>query len=307
MQRVAGHVRAGLRHASAPLPGQAGALLPALVDGDTSGLSTATEQQFRVTGLTHLVAVSGENLAVVTGVTLGLVRRLRFGPRATAVVTACAIAGFVVLARPSPSVLRAAVMGAIGLAALAGGRPRPALASLSAATLLLVLADPSLARQAGFALSVLASLGLLVLAPGLAARFARRLPSPVATAIAVPVAAQLACTPRHRRDRRRPRAGRRTGQPDRGTCRRARHRARRAGRGGRSGLRRPGARPGVRRLAAVPVAGRRRGARLARSGGDRDGAAGPARCRCRFARRRRRARHAGSGLGTSAARAILPG
>jgi competence protein ComEC len=195
VQRVAGQVRAGLRRASAPLPGQAAALLPALVDGDTSGLTSATEHQFRITGLTHLVAVSGENLAVVTGVTLGVVRRLRFGPRATAVVTACAIAGFVVLARPSPSVLRAAVMGAIGLAALAGGRPRPALASLSAATLLLVLADPSLARQAGFALSVLASLGLLVLAPGLAARFARRMPAPVATAIAVPVAAQLACTP----------------------------------------------------------------------------------------------------------------
>lgn len=195
LQAFAGRVRGGLRAASLHLPGQAAALLPALVDGDTGRLSGATDQQFRVTGLTHLVAVSGENLAIVTGVVLGGVRRLRLGPRSAAFVTALTIGGFVVVARPSPSVLRAAVMGGIAVAALATGRRRPALGGLAAAVLVLVLADPSLARQAGFALSVLASLGLLVGAPGLALRLSRRMPVWLATAIAVPVAAQLACTP----------------------------------------------------------------------------------------------------------------
>lgn len=195
VQRTAGHVRAGLRQAASGLPGQRSALLPALVDGDTAGLTARTEAEFKATGLTHLVAVSGENLAIVTGVVLAGVRRLRAAPRTAAAVTLAVIVGFVVVARPSPSVLRAAVMGGIAAVGLLGGHRRQALAGLSAAVLLLVLADPSLAGQAGFALSVLASLGLLVLAPGMAAVLARRLPRWVAVAVAVPAAAQLACAP----------------------------------------------------------------------------------------------------------------
>lgn len=195
VQRAAGHVRVGLRHAAAALPGQRAALLPALVDGDTAGLSATTEAEFRATGLTHLVAVSGENLAIVTGVVVGATRRLRLAPRAAAAVTLAAIVAFVVVARPSPSVLRAAVMGGIGAFGLVGGQRRRALGGLSAAVLLLVLADPGLAARPGFALSVLASLGLLVLAPGAAAVLARRLPAWLAAALAVPLAAQIACSP----------------------------------------------------------------------------------------------------------------
>lgn len=195
VQRVAGHVRAGLRHAASGLPGQRAALLPALVDGDTAGLTSATDAEFRATGLTHLVAVSGENLAIVTGVVLAASRRLRTAPRTAAILTLGVIIGFVVVARPSPSVLRAAVMGGIGAFGLVGGHRRQALAGLSAAVLVLVLVDPSLAGQPGFALSVLASLGLLVLAPGAAAVLGRRLPAWLAAALAVPLAAQIACSP----------------------------------------------------------------------------------------------------------------
>lgn len=195
VQRTAGRVRAGLRTAAAGLPGQRAALLPALVDGDTAGLSATTDAEFRATGLTHLVAVSGENLAIVTGVVLGATRRLRAAPRAAAALTLAVIVAFVVVARPSPSVLRAAVMGGIGAFGLVGGHRRQAMAGLAAAVLLLVLVDPSLAGQPGFALSVLASLGLLVLAPGVAAVLSRRLPGWLAAALAVPFAAQVACSP----------------------------------------------------------------------------------------------------------------
>ena len=68
-----------------------------------------------------------------------------------------ALVGFVILVRPSPSVLRAAVMGGIGLLALASGRPRAALPALGAAVLGLVLIAPPLAARPGFALSVLAT------------------------------------------------------------------------------------------------------------------------------------------------------
>ncbi|MEU8242177.1 ComEC/Rec2 family competence protein [Actinoplanes missouriensis] len=195
-QRAAGVLRAGLQRACEPLPDDSGGLLPGLVVGDTTRLDPALEEDFRATGMTHLTAVSGTNVAIVLGVVLFLVRRIRAGPLVSAAVCAVALAGFVLLARPSPSVIRAAAMGAIGLLALASGRSRAAVPALAAAAAVLLVADPELAADPGFALSVLATAGLLMLAPawrdGLRARGC---PAGVAEALAVPAAAQLACGP----------------------------------------------------------------------------------------------------------------
>jgi competence protein ComEC len=111
------------------------------------------------------------------------------------VVAGAALLGFVVLVRPSPSVLRAAVMGAVVLAAGMTGRRGRALPAISAAVLGLVVVDPFLARSPGFAMSVLATAAIVVIAPGWTGRLSRTMPQPVAAAIAVPAAAQLACTP----------------------------------------------------------------------------------------------------------------
>ncbi|MDQ6874790.1 MAG: ComEC/Rec2 family competence protein [Actinomycetota bacterium] len=195
IQRAAGALRSGLRRACAGLPGRERGLLPGLVIGDTSGLDPALAEQFRTTGLTHLVAVSGTNCAIVCGAVLLLARRLRAPPAVAAGLAGLAMVGFVILARPSPSVLRAAVMGGLALLALAIGRPRAALPGLCAAVFALLLADPPLARSAGFALSVLATAGLLLLAPSWRGALRRRLPAGLAEAVAVPAAAQVACTP----------------------------------------------------------------------------------------------------------------
>ncbi|MGC5021949.1 ComEC/Rec2 family competence protein [Micromonospora sp. DT47] len=196
LQRAAGTLRAGLQRACAPLPDEQGGLLPGLVVGDTSRLPAAVEEDFRATGMTHLNAVSGSNVAIVVGAVLLLARWARAGPRAAAVLCGLALVGFVVLVRPSPSVVRAATMGAIALAALAAGRPRAALPALSAAVAVLVLVDPDLAGDAGFALSVLATGGLLLLAPGWRDALRRRgVPPGLAEALAVPAAAQLTCGP----------------------------------------------------------------------------------------------------------------
>lgn len=193
--RVAGHLRAGLRVAVSDLPPKTAGLLPGLVDGDTGALDPALKADFQQTGMSHLVAVSGSNVAFILAAAILLARRLRLGPRTAAIVAAVALAMFVVLVRPSPSVLRAAFMGSIGLFATVTGRERKALPSLFAAILVLVLFDPLLARSLGFALSTFATLGLLVLAPELRAQLALRMPGWLADAIAVPLAAQLACTP----------------------------------------------------------------------------------------------------------------
>jgi competence protein ComEC len=193
--RVAGRLRAGLRDAAGVLPEEARGLLPGVVVGDTTRLDPALREDFRRTGLTHLVAVSGQNLAILLAAVLLAARRGGLDPRLASVLGALALAFFVVLARPSPSVLRAATMGGLGLVATLTGRERAAVRLLAAAVLFLVLLDPSLARSLGFALSTAATAGLLVLGPPWRARLARRLPGWLADTVATPLAAQAACAP----------------------------------------------------------------------------------------------------------------
>jgi len=194
-QRAAGSVRDGLRGAVLPLPPDERGLLPGLVLGDVSQMPPPLTNAFRVTGLAHLTAVSGANVAIVLGTVMAAVRWSGLGRRMRGVVAGAALLGFVVLVRPSPSVLRAAVMGAVVLAAGMTGRRGRALPAISAAVLGLVVVDPFLARSPGFAMSVLATAAIVVIAPGWTGRLSRTMPQPVAAAIAVPAAAQLACTP----------------------------------------------------------------------------------------------------------------
>jgi competence protein ComEC len=193
--RVAERLRRGLRDASAGLPRDARGLLPGLVVGDTSLQPADLTAAFQATGLTHLSAVSGTNVTIVCLLALALARWAGFGRRSRLVVAAGVLLGFVVLARPEPSVLRAAVMGAIGLLALGTARRRAGVPAVSAAVLVLLVADPWLARSYGFALSVLATLGLLLWARPWSLVLARRMPRPLAAALAVPLAAQAACGP----------------------------------------------------------------------------------------------------------------
>ena len=195
-QRAAGAVRAGLQRASAGLPLLVRGLLPGLVDGDTSQLDPVLSNRFRTAGLTHLVAVSGTNCAILIGTVTMLMRRLRASPRSTAVLGGLVLAGFVLIARPSPSVLRAAAMAAIALAALATGRQRSGLPLLAGASLLLLLWQPTLALDLGFALSVAATAALLTIAPHWAEALRRSwLPPGVAEAVAVAAAAHLVTVP----------------------------------------------------------------------------------------------------------------
>jgi len=195
-QRVAGRLRAGLRATCRDLPAAPGGLLPGLVDGDTSTMDPIVQADFTAAGMTHLTAVSGANLAIVLGFVLLLARWARAGPRTAALIGAVATVGFVVLVRPDPSVLRAALMGGVGLLAMALHRPRAAVPGLAASVFLLLLADPSLAVQLGFVLSALATLGLLLFAPAWRDALRRRhVPRGVAEVVAVASAAQVACAP----------------------------------------------------------------------------------------------------------------
>ncbi|TDV38685.1 ComEC/Rec2 family competence protein [Actinophytocola oryzae] len=195
-QRIAQTLRSGLRDAAGVLDPEPRGLVPALVVGDTDDLSPQVVDDFQAAGLAHLLAVSGTNLAVVCVAVLLLLRTLRCGPRAAAAGAMLALVGFVVLAGPEPSVLRAGAMGVVGLLALAVGRQRAALPALGVAVIVLVLWDPALAVSIGFALSVLATGGLVLIAPRWAERLADGgVPRGLAQALAVPAAAHLVTAP----------------------------------------------------------------------------------------------------------------
>ncbi|MGQ0626305.1 MAG: ComEC/Rec2 family competence protein [Sporichthyaceae bacterium] len=193
--RAAAEFRAGLRRSADGLPPGPRGLLPALVLGDTSGLDPGLEADFRTAGLSHVLVVSGANVAILLAAVLALARAVGVRLRALPVLGVVTIAAFLLVARPEPSLLRAALMGAIAVIGMALGRRSAGVPALCAAVILLLLMDPWLARAPGFALSVSATAGLLVLAPRWRERWSPRLGGPLATALAVPLAAQLACLP----------------------------------------------------------------------------------------------------------------
>lgn len=197
VHRAAAAVRDDLAAASARvLDGPSAGLLPGLVVGDTSRMDPVVAEDFRRAGLSHLTAVSGANVAVVLSGVLWPLRRRSVGRRGQAVAAAAALCGFVVLAGPEASVLRAAVMGAVSLLSLATGRPRAAVPALAAAVVLLLLAEPRLATDVGFGLSVAATAAIVLLAPRWSrALRARRVPSLLADALSVSAAAGLATAP----------------------------------------------------------------------------------------------------------------
>ncbi len=191
-------VRRGMRAALDPLPEDPRGLLPALVVGDRSLTPSALTDDMRATGLTHLSAVSGANVSLILLAVLGCCRISGLPRRLRPWVAGLVLAGFVVLARPDPSVLRAAAMGSIGLLGMLANRRASGLPALAGAVVVLLCVDPTLATSYGFALSTLATLGLLLFARPWAQYLSDRLPRPLrflGPAIALPLAAQATCAP----------------------------------------------------------------------------------------------------------------
>ena len=175
--------------------GDARGLLPGMVTGDTSSLDAELDAAMKTVGMTHLTAVSGANCSLILGVLLVAARSLRFSRAFAAVLCLAGLGLFVLMVGPDASVLRAAVMGGIGLVALAGGRPGRGLSFLCLAVIGLVLAQPALSTSFGFLLSVLATLGIVVAGRPIMTWFPAAVPRWFAAGIAVPLSAQAFCGP----------------------------------------------------------------------------------------------------------------
>lgn len=192
---VATGMRAGLRRALAERDAAPASLVAGLATGDVSLMPSELAARMKATGLSHLTAVSGANVAIVVALAMGSARLLRARLRLQVVVGLLAIVGFVLLVRPEPSVMRAAFMGGLVVVAMLSGGRRAGPAVLAAAVLLLVLVAPQLAVSWGFVLSVVATLGIIAVAPVVQIRLPGRVPVALAVALGVTIAAQAATLP----------------------------------------------------------------------------------------------------------------
>lgn len=193
--KLANDLRLRLREAALGVNGAE--LLPGFAVGDTSLVGEELQEQMLETSLTHLTAVSGSNCALVTSSILWLSSRFGAGRRSRFVLATLALGGFVFIVGPDPSVQRAAVMATVVLVSGYGGKRAHALPCLGVAVLVLLAIDPWQALQPGFALSVAATVGILLLVPMLSAglRRAFRAPQLLSLPVAVALAAQIACGP----------------------------------------------------------------------------------------------------------------
>ncbi|HUS71268.1 MAG TPA: DNA internalization-related competence protein ComEC/Rec2 [Anaerolineae bacterium] len=143
-------------------PEPSASLLTGILLGVETGIPRSLLEDFNATSTTHIIAISGFNIAIVGGA-IGLLTRRFLGIYRSALVSVLAIAVYTVLVGADAAVVRAAVMGTLSLIAIIAGRQTYALASLAAAAFVMTLWNPLLLWDVGFELSFAATLGLVVL------------------------------------------------------------------------------------------------------------------------------------------------
>lgn len=163
MHNLAGGFRDALKRLTYQrVDSDAAALLPGLVLGDNRAQSDELVSNLRLSGLGHLTAVSGANVAILLLFVQFFLQKTRLSDNWRLVILLIVLALFVIVARPSPSVVRAAMMAAIALLYWIKGLQKLSEAVLFLAIFTLLFLDPWLALSWGFALSVAATLGLIL-------------------------------------------------------------------------------------------------------------------------------------------------
>lgn len=189
--RIANGLRRTLASGAEPLGPERRSLFTGLVIGDDRHQPAELGDDFEGAGLTHLLAVSGQNVAFVLVLAGPVLKRLRLWPRLGASLALIGL--FAVMTRSEPSVLRASVMAALAVGTTTIGRPQDRLRILGLAVTALLVLDPLLARSVGFQLSVSAAAAIVVAAPSLSAVLPG--PLPLREALAVTLAAQIGVAP----------------------------------------------------------------------------------------------------------------
>ena len=192
-QAVGAQGAEGTEEGTGVWPPGARALVPGVALGDDHALPAQVREDMRTVSMTHLTAVSGQHVAIILG--LGLTGLGALPRRWRALLGTVMLTLLVILVRPSGSVLRAATMGAVMLLGVVAGRRAASVPALCAGAIVLLLIDPWQSRNYGFALSVVATAGIVIGSKPVAAHLSHRLPRWLAAAVALPLVAQAACGP----------------------------------------------------------------------------------------------------------------
>jgi competence protein ComEC len=184
------------RALTAGVPAPQGALARGMVLGQDAALPDAIRDDFRTTGLAHLVAASGANVLLLATLVLGLATVAGLGLTARLTLALTLVAAYVPLAGAGPSIQRAGIMGAAGLVAALAGRPASRWYALMLAAALTLAWSPRAAEDVGWQLSFAAVLSMLALVPALRTRLRRaRLPGAIVEVLAVTAAATVGTAP----------------------------------------------------------------------------------------------------------------
>ncbi|MEA2397458.1 MAG: competence protein ComEC [Thermoleophilaceae bacterium] len=186
--------RRGERALNAGMAPERGAVARGMVLGEDEAIDPLLRDDFRRSGLSHVLAVSGQNVMLLCALAAPLLAALGLGPRGRVLALLGLIAVYVPLAGAGPSLQRAGVMGAAGLVALGAGRPASRWYALLLAAAITLAVDPRVAGDPGWQLSFAAVVGILVLAPPLR-RGLRALPGPLAEGAAITLAATIVTAP----------------------------------------------------------------------------------------------------------------
>jgi competence protein ComEC len=194
---IRGRAESGLDNG---MPAREANLARGFVLGEDDEIDPATKEDFRRSGLSHLLAVSGENVTLLALLAAPLLGALGIPLRARLVWLLGLIAVYVPVAGAGPSIQRAGVMGAVGVLATLGGRRASRLYALALAALVTLAVDPGVAADVGWQLSFAAVLGILLLSAPLRRAIVARLgPGPwraaLAEGLAVTISATLATAP----------------------------------------------------------------------------------------------------------------
>jgi len=157
------------------LPEPYAALANGMLLGIEAGIPDELYEQFNLTGTSHVIVISGSNVAVVSGVLMALFVRL-WGRRRSLWPTLAGIGLYALLVGGDPAVVRAAVMGSLFVVAIVLNRRSTALLSLGAACWAMTLLNPLTLWDVGFELSSAATAGLILFSPGMTAGLARLWP-----------------------------------------------------------------------------------------------------------------------------------
>lgn len=188
-------LRAGAMSSSSHAVGEGPSLLPGVVMGDRSRQSQELTDAMNVSGLSHMTVVSGTHCALVMGALLGGLRIFRVPRWASPVVLLMGLVLYVMLVQPAPSVIRAAVMGAIGALAVFAGRGRASSALLCLCVAVLLIYSPWFAVEPAFQLSVVATAGIVLIGVRLKSMLQRIMPGWVAGPLSLAISAQIFVTP----------------------------------------------------------------------------------------------------------------